>query len=81
MSYNIVFTATHRSDDAAMTLLEKYELTSLVPMLSLQKQLWAHIQEDPNPTSFFKWIMKNINTELQEGDDFTRIIFVWYVIT
>jgi len=64
-----------KSDDATLSLLEKYELTSLVPLLTLQKQLWSHIEQDPNPASFFKWIMKNISQELQGDDEFTRILF------
>merc|ERR1719233_725412 len=48
----------------------------LVPILTLQRQLWLQIEQEPNPTSFFKWIMKNISQQMQEDDEFTRILFL-----
>ena len=78
---NLLSAASSQTDDAALALLEKYELTMLVPMLTLQRQLWLQIEQEPNPTSFFKWIMKNISQQMQQDDEFTRILFIWLVMT
>lgn len=60
-----------------MRLLEEYNISQLVPALELQKRLWVQINANPNPVSFFKWIMKNIENPEQD-DQFTRVLFKTY---
>jgi len=59
--------------------MERYDLFHYQPMLVLQKQLWQQLVADPNPATFFKWIMKNIDGKYLADDDFTRVLFRWLV--
>ncbi|KAF6029164.1 EIF4G2 [Bugula neritina] len=64
-----------QSDDEALIAMERYDLFHYQPMLVLQKQLWQQLVADPNPATFFKWIMKNIDGKYLADDDFTRVLF------
>lgn len=66
-----------QTDMKALPLLEEYALLSLEPMLEIQQALWLQISSDPNPSSLYKWIVKEIDETHRAKSEFTFALFKW----
>lgn len=50
-----------RTKDRLAEILDDRKLSFLQPLLRIESELWRQIKEDPQPTSFYKWIKDNVN--------------------
>jgi len=63
-------TELDNSKDRMMEILEDRGLSFLFPLLRVQSELWKQLKADPNPASFFKWIIDNVDSSLYSDTGF-----------
>jgi len=59
-----------RTKERLAEILDERELTFLYPLSSIQNSLWKQLSQDPNPTTFYKWIKENMDPEHYTNPDF-----------
>ena len=64
-----------RSDENLAQLLEDYQLSFLMPLLSVQQDMSKQLATDPNPASFAKWIQETVNSDFHSQPDFVMTLF------
>ena len=64
-----------RSDEKLVQIMESYELTFLMPLLSIRQDMAKQLVADPNPATFSKWIADSIEPEYLSQPGFILALF------
>ena len=64
-----------RTDEQLMELLDEYQLSFLMPLLSVQQDMAKQLKADPNPASFSKWVQENVEDSFYTQPGFIIALF------
>jgi translation initiation factor 4G len=64
-----------RTDEKLVQVLESFELTFLMPLLSIRQDMVKKLAADPSPTSFSKWIADNVDSGYYTQPGFILALF------
>ena len=64
-----------RTDEKLVQILESFELTFLMPLLSIRQDMAKQLNADPNPTTFSKWISENVDLSFHSQPGFILAMF------
>jgi hypothetical protein len=64
-----------RSDEKLVQILENFELTFLMPLLSIRQDMVKQLAADPNPANFSKWIGENVDGSFHSQPGFILALF------
>ena len=63
-----------RGKERMMELLEDRGLAFLFPLLRVQTDLAKQFSTDPTPTSIYKWIKDNVDSQLYKDHGFIKTL-------
>lgn len=63
-----------QNKERMMDILEDKGLSFLFPLLRLHVDIWKTISNDPNPSTLYKWIKENVNSDLHEHKTFINAL-------
>ena len=64
-----------RTDERLVHILENFELTFLMPLLSIRQDMAKQLSHDPNPDNLSKWITDNVESSFYSQPGFILALF------
>ena len=68
-----------QSAERMVEILEEKGLAFLFPLLHVERELSRHLQSDPSPPAFYKWVKENVSARLHGDRAFINILVTWSV--
>uniref|UniRef100_A0A8C4QUU4 Eukaryotic translation initiation factor 4 gamma 2 n=1 Tax=Eptatretus burgeri TaxID=7764 RepID=A0A8C4QUU4_EPTBU len=63
-----------QSAERMVEILEEKGLAFLFPLLHVERELSRHLQSDPSPPAFYKWVKENVSARLHGDRAFINIL-------
>lgn len=64
-----------QNDESLVNILDEYQVSFLMPLLSVQQDMRKQLSSDPDPNSFLQWVNKSVDHSFFDKSDFINILF------